>query len=118
VTRTVNMPKSTKLDRAAAARLMRPRDSVLAGFATGQATGLLDALGERTDLEESRAVYRHAPPALHPAAESGRAGDDRLPDEIAPIFAVGEPNLGTPGALVVHRSGTCEELPHLPVRPR
>ena len=40
-------------------------------------------------------------------------------DEIAPIFAVGvEPNLGTPGALVVHRSGTCEELPHLPVRPR
>jgi hypothetical protein len=69
------------------------------GFATGQATGLLDALGERTDLEEVVLYTGMLPPGLHPAAQSGRMGDERLPDEIARIFAVGvEPNLGTPGA--------------------
>ena len=45
----MNMPE---LDRVAAAWLIRPHDSVLAGFAAGQPTGLLDMLGERTDLEE------------------------------------------------------------------
>ncbi|MGH8569423.1 MAG: hypothetical protein ACREXU_15810 [Gammaproteobacteria bacterium] len=48
----MNMPKSTELDRAAAARLIRPRDSVPVAFAAGQPTGLLDSLGERTDLED------------------------------------------------------------------
>src|SRR5207245_4773969 len=37
---------------AAAARLLHPRDSVIAGFAAGQPVGFLEALGERTDLED------------------------------------------------------------------
>jgi acyl-CoA hydrolase len=44
--------KSARLDLESASRLIRPRDAVLAGFAAGQPTGLLDALGARTDLEE------------------------------------------------------------------
>jgi acyl-CoA hydrolase len=44
--------KSARLDVESAARLIRPRDAVLAGFAAGQPTGLLDALGTRTDLED------------------------------------------------------------------
>jgi acyl-CoA hydrolase len=44
--------KSARLDVESAARLIRPRDAVLAGFAAGQPTGLLDALGARTDLED------------------------------------------------------------------
>jgi acyl-CoA hydrolase len=43
--------KSVRLDVDAAARLIRPRDAVLAGFAAGQPTGLMEALGARTDLE-------------------------------------------------------------------
>ncbi len=35
-----------------AVALIRPRDTVLCGFAAGQPTGLLDALGARQDLEE------------------------------------------------------------------
>jgi acyl-CoA hydrolase len=46
------MPKSSQLDVAAAARLVRPRDAVLAGFAAGQPVGFLEALGARTDLED------------------------------------------------------------------
>lgn len=44
--------KGTHLDVAEAARLIRPRDAVLAGFAAGQPTGILDALGARADLDE------------------------------------------------------------------
>ena len=46
------MPKSVQLDVAAAARLVRPRDAVIAGFAAGQPVGFLEALGARTDLED------------------------------------------------------------------
>jgi len=46
------MPKSSQLDVAAAARLVRPRDTVIAGFAAGQPVGFLEALGARTDLED------------------------------------------------------------------
>ncbi len=35
-----------------AAALVRPRDTVLTGFAAGQAAGLLEALGTRRDLED------------------------------------------------------------------
>src|SRR5207253_11191891 len=45
-------PKSQKLDLEAAARLVRPRDSLLCGFVAGQPVGFLDALGARTDLED------------------------------------------------------------------
>ena len=45
------MRKSSRLGVDEAARLIGPRDAVLAGFAAGQPTGLLDALGARTDLE-------------------------------------------------------------------
>src|SRR6059036_3745229 len=45
-------PKSQKLDLEAAARLVRPRDSLLCGFVAGQPVGLLEALGARTDLED------------------------------------------------------------------
>lgn len=41
-----------RLDLEAAARLVRPRDTVACGFAAGQPAGLLDALGSRTDLED------------------------------------------------------------------
>jgi acyl-CoA hydrolase len=44
--------KSSRLETEAAARLVQPRDTVLAGFAAGQPTGLLEALGARTDLEQ------------------------------------------------------------------
>ena len=44
------MPESRKLDLEAAARLVRPRDSLLCGFAAGQPVGFLEALGARTDL--------------------------------------------------------------------
>jgi len=37
---------------AEAAALIRPRDTVLCGFAAGQPVGLLEALGARRDLEE------------------------------------------------------------------
>jgi len=46
------MPKSSQLDVAAAARLVRPRDTVIAGFAAGQPVGFLEALGARPDLED------------------------------------------------------------------
>ena len=46
------MPKSSQLDVAAAARLVRPRDAVIAGFAAGQPVGFLEALGARSDLED------------------------------------------------------------------
>ena len=46
------MPKSSQLDVAAAARLVRPRDTVIAGFAAGQPVGFLEALGARSDLED------------------------------------------------------------------
>jgi acyl-CoA hydrolase len=39
-----------KLDEAAA--LVRPRDSLLCGFLSGQPSGLLAAIGERSDLED------------------------------------------------------------------
>ena len=44
------MRESRKLDLEAAARLVRPRDSLLCGFAAGQPVGFLEALGARTDL--------------------------------------------------------------------
>jgi acyl-CoA hydrolase len=44
------MARRLTLEQAAA--LVRPRDTVLAGFAAGQAAGLLEALGARPDLEE------------------------------------------------------------------
>jgi acyl-CoA hydrolase len=46
------MPKGTHLEPAEAAALVRPRDDVLAGFAAGQPTALLEAIGARRDLEE------------------------------------------------------------------
>jgi acyl-CoA hydrolase len=46
------MPGPRQLDLEAAARLVRPRDSLLCGFAAGQPVGLLEALGARRDLEE------------------------------------------------------------------
>jgi hypothetical protein len=44
--------KGRPLDVQEAARLVQPRDTVLCGFAAGQPTALLEALGARTDLEE------------------------------------------------------------------
>src|ERR1051325_1557738 len=44
--------KSRKLELAAAAALVRPRDSLICGFVAGQPVGLLEAIGARTDLEE------------------------------------------------------------------
>src|SRR5439155_3277854 len=44
--------KSRKLDPEAAARLVRPRDTVLCGFVAGQPAGFLDALGAGGDLED------------------------------------------------------------------
>jgi acyl-CoA hydrolase len=44
--------KGRRLELEEAARLVRPRDTVLCGFAAGQPVGLLDALGARDDLEE------------------------------------------------------------------
>lgn len=52
VTEVYEMALSQWLDLEAAARLIRPRDSVVCGFVAGQPTGLLEALGARTDLEE------------------------------------------------------------------
>src|SRR2546426_10581557 len=49
-------PKSQKLDLEAAARLVRPRDSLLCGFVAGQPVGFLEALGARPDLEDV-AIY-------------------------------------------------------------
>ena len=46
------MPKGQKLELAAAASLVRRRDSLLCGFVAGQPVGLLEALGARTDLED------------------------------------------------------------------
>jgi acyl-CoA hydrolase len=51
------------LDEAAA--LIRPRDSVSAGLATGQPVGLLETLGKRTDLE---AVELHSALLVRPFA--------------------------------------------------
>jgi acyl-CoA hydrolase len=48
----VSAPKSRRLSLAEAAALVRPRDAVQAGFAAGQPTGVFEALGARTDLEE------------------------------------------------------------------
>jgi len=44
--------KSQTLGLAEAAALVRPRDTVLCGFVSGQPSGLLGALGERSDLED------------------------------------------------------------------
>ncbi len=44
--------KELTIDEAAA--LIRPRDSVATGLATGQAVGLLEGIGRRTDLEYLR----------------------------------------------------------------
>jgi acyl-CoA hydrolase len=41
-----------RLDLEHAAALVRPRDQVLCGFAAGQPSGLLEALGAREDLED------------------------------------------------------------------
>ncbi|MFN8543146.1 MAG: acetyl-CoA hydrolase/transferase C-terminal domain-containing protein [Candidatus Binatia bacterium] len=48
------MPKhpAPKLTADEAAHLVRSRDTVLCGFAAGQAVGFLEALGARTDLDE------------------------------------------------------------------
>ena len=46
------MPKGRKLDLAAAASLVRPRDALLCGFVAGQPAGFLEALGARSDLED------------------------------------------------------------------
>jgi len=48
----MGMSKSVTLDPQAAAQLIRPRDALIAGFAAGQPVGVLDALGERTDLDQ------------------------------------------------------------------
>lgn len=40
------------MDRHAAAALIRPRDTVATGLATGQPPGVLEALGERDDFDE------------------------------------------------------------------
>jgi acyl-CoA hydrolase len=44
------MPQARGLDLDAAAGLVRPRDSLLCGFAAGQPVGFLEALGARSDL--------------------------------------------------------------------
>jgi acyl-CoA hydrolase len=44
--------KSLKLELAAAAALIRPRDSLICGFVAGQPAGLLEAIGARNDLED------------------------------------------------------------------
>jgi acyl-CoA hydrolase len=44
--------KGRQLDLATAAALIRPRDTVTTGFVSGQAVGILHALGERDDLED------------------------------------------------------------------
>lgn len=44
--------KSRELKLAAAAALIRPRDSLICGFVAGQPAGLLEAIGARTDLED------------------------------------------------------------------
>src|SRR2546430_2964495 len=49
---TSDMPKGRKLDLAAAASLVRPRDALLCGFVAGQPAGFLEALGARSDLED------------------------------------------------------------------
>jgi acyl-CoA hydrolase len=48
----VSATKTRRLPLDEAARLVRPRDTVQAGFAAGQPTGFFEALGARTDLEE------------------------------------------------------------------
>ena len=44
--------KGQRLELTDAATLVRPRDTVACGFVSAQPTGLLEALGARTDLEE------------------------------------------------------------------
>ena len=44
--------KGQRMDPAAAAALVRSRDTITTGFVSGQAVGLLQALGERDDLED------------------------------------------------------------------
>ena len=44
------MSKGRELDAAAAAALIKPRDTLLCGFVAGQPTGVLEALGARADL--------------------------------------------------------------------
>ncbi|HYC21829.1 MAG TPA: acetyl-CoA hydrolase/transferase C-terminal domain-containing protein [Candidatus Bathyarchaeia archaeon] len=44
--------KAEKLDLEAAARLVRPCDTLLCGFVAGQPAGFLEALGARSDLED------------------------------------------------------------------
>jgi len=46
------MGKSERLSLAAAAALVRPRDTLACGFVAGQPAGFLDALGARRDLED------------------------------------------------------------------
>src|SRR5581483_2518398 len=43
---------SRNLELAAAAELIRPRDSLICGLVAGQPVGLLEAIGARTDLED------------------------------------------------------------------
>jgi hypothetical protein len=44
--------RGKQLDAAAAAALIRPRDVLLCGFVAGQPVALLEAIGERSDLED------------------------------------------------------------------
>ena len=44
--------KGKQLDATAAAALIRPRDALLCGFVAGQPVALLEAIGERSDLED------------------------------------------------------------------
>jgi acyl-CoA hydrolase len=46
------MGTSSKSTLAEAVALVRPRDSLVCGFVSGQPAGFLEALGQRTDLEE------------------------------------------------------------------
>lgn len=46
------MSKGRRLELAAAAQLVQPRDTLSCGFVAGQPVGFLDALGARTDLED------------------------------------------------------------------
>jgi acyl-CoA hydrolase len=48
----VTTAKGRRLDLAAAAALVRPRDTLLCGFVAGQPAGILDALGARPDLAD------------------------------------------------------------------
>jgi len=57
--------KGRQLDLDAAARLVRPRDTLACGFVAGQPAGFLEALGARTDLED---IVLHTGLLLRPYA--------------------------------------------------